>query len=70
MNHQPPSDSTPWSEAQTAFARIYYNERVVHYTADSMAYAVWLGQPKGVRCCFRGTNDTRPIYPHDLVDQL
>ncbi len=63
MKAQPPID--------THKARIYYTGgRVQHWDDQALAFAVWLGLPKGVRAAFRGANDTRPVYTWDYVDAL
>ena len=52
-------------------ARLFYPDgRIVEYDDPKMAYAVWLGLPKGVRAAFRGANDETPVYPHDYVDRM
>jgi hypothetical protein len=50
-------------------ARIYYaGGGIEHYDNQTLAFAVWLTLPKGIRAAFRATNDTRPVYPWDYVD--
>jgi len=50
-------------------ARLYFpDDRVTQYDDQKLAYAVWLALPKGTRAAFRGTNDTRPVYPWDYTD--
>jgi hypothetical protein len=52
-------------------ARIFHpNGRVDHFQDQALAYALWLGLPKGVRAAFRGANDSTPVYPWDYVDAL
>lgn len=52
-------------------ARICWsNGEVSGYEDQALAYAVWLGLPKGTRCAFRGKGDNRPIYPWDYVDTV
>ena len=50
-------------------SRIYFaNGHVEHYHDQTLAFAVWLALPKGVRAAFRGADDDRPVYPWDYVD--
>lgn len=42
---------------------------VREYDDQALAYAVWLGLPKGVRAAFRGAGDTRPVYGWDYADR-
>jgi hypothetical protein len=58
-----------WEAADVSKARVYYADSVSEFDTDQMAYAVWLGMGKGVRCAFRGIGDTRPVYTWDLVDR-
>ena len=58
-----------WDAADVSKARVYYADSVSEFETDTMAYAVWLGMDKGVRCAFRGAGDTRPVYTWDLVDR-
>lgn len=58
-----------WAAADPSKARLYFDDHVTEYPDDKLAYAVWLGLGKGIRCAFRGAGDKRPVYPHDLVDQ-
>ena len=52
-------------------ARIYYTDgRIEHYHDQTLAFAVWLALPKGVRAAFRGSGDNRTVYPWDYVDVL
>jgi hypothetical protein len=52
-------------------ARLFYsNGHVAAYDDQKMAYAVWLGQPKGVHVAFRGKGDETPVYSHDYADKL
>jgi hypothetical protein len=59
-----------WKAADVGKARVYFLDGVNEYDTNDMAYAVWLGMGKGVRCAFRGVGDRRPVYTWDLVDKL
>ena len=62
-------DSTVTSMVNEPKARIYHTDgRVQHWDDQSLAYAVWLALPNGVRVAFRRKNDDRPVYPWDCVD--
>lgn len=58
-----------WEAADVSKARLYFADHVTEYPTDQLAYAVWLGMGKGVRCAFRGAGDARPVYTWDLVDR-
>ena len=45
------------------------NKEVREFADQSLAYAVWLALPSGVRAAFRAANDTRPVYAWDYVDR-
>ena len=50
-------------------SRIYYTDgHIEHYNDQTLAFAVWLALPKGVRTAFRGAGDDRPVYSWDHVD--
>lgn len=56
-------------------ARLYIrwkngHEEVREYDDQSLAYAVWLALPKGVRAAFRGADDSSPVYSWNYVDRL
>ena len=54
----------------TRMARLYYpNGDVESFKSQTLAYAVWLALPKGMRVAFRGANDDRPVYPWDYTDR-
>ena len=51
-------------------AQIYWSDGTVStYENQTLAYAVWLGVRKGIRCAFRGKGDNRPVYSWDYVDK-
>jgi len=61
----------PMRTPDTRKARLYFLDgRVDEYSDNNLAYAVWLALPRGIHVAFRGTNDTRPVYPWDCVDVL
>lgn len=67
--------SEPTSEKQatddTSFARIFICEgRNIRLCSQTLAYALWLGLPRGIRAAFRGARDRRPVYPWDYADML
>ena len=60
----------PMQTAPPPPARIYYRDgRVVEFTEQTLAYQTWLALPRGIRAAFRGSGDTRPVYPWDYADQ-
>ena len=66
--HDPFIKSSP--RIDTRKARVCFADgRVTHYDDQQLAYAVWLGLPKGMRAAFRGANDPRPVYPWSYVDR-
>jgi len=70
----------PTPPANTDVARLYIKWpsrrgrlgelEVRQYTDQSLAYAVWLALPRGVRAAFRGAGDSREVLPWDYVDQF
>ena len=53
----------------TPKSRIYYTDgHIEHYNEQTLAFAVRLALPKGVRAAFRGASDDRPVYSWDHVD--
>ena len=51
-------------------ARLHYpNGDIEPFKSQTLAYAVWLALPKGIRVAFRGANDDRPVYPWDHADR-
>jgi hypothetical protein len=43
---------------------------IQEYANQSLAYAVWIALPRGVRAAFRGACDNRPVYSWDYVDRF
>ena len=59
------------TENQIGTARLYFADGSVdRYDDQRLAFAVWLGLPRGVRVAFRGKGDNCPVYPWDRVDRL
>ena len=53
------------------YARLFYSDgRIARYADPRLAYAVWLGAPRGMRIAFRGPGDDTPVYPHDYAGQM
>ena len=69
LAHLERKQQAAWEAADVSKARVYYADSVSEFDTDQMAYAVWLGMGKGIRCAFRGAGDTRPVYTWDLVDR-
>jgi hypothetical protein len=58
-----------WAAADVNKARVYFPDSVGEYASDTLAYSVWLGMGRGVRCAFRAAGDATPVYSWDLVDR-